>query len=54
LAEQAIRTLPEAIQADILFLALLTPTEAKQSTMNDEFENPSPPLLPSSRPDGVR
>jgi stress-induced morphogen len=40
-----IRTLPEATQADILMLLLLTPAERKDSLLNVEFERPSPTRL---------
>jgi hypothetical protein len=44
MAEKIIAHLPEDLQSEILFLALLTPAEARESTMNEEFENPSPTL----------
>ena len=45
IAEKIIDTLPENLRCGILFLALLTPSEAKDSSMNEEFEHPSPPLV---------
>jgi len=35
-----IRSLPEEIQLDIIFLLMLAPDEAEESPMNMEFENP--------------
>jgi hypothetical protein len=43
MAETVIAQLPDELRSEITFLALLTPEEARDSTMNEEFENPSPP-----------
>src|SRR5262245_57716734 len=44
-AEEILATLPDKIQSDIFFIALLAPTEVNQSALNDEFEHPSPEPL---------
>lgn len=41
-ADEILRTLPESIQSCVMFIALLTPDEKKESPLNQEFENPSP------------
>lgn len=40
-----IRELPDETQMDITLLVLLTPDEVRTSTMNMEFENPTPSRL---------
>jgi len=44
LADKIILTLPEEIQRDMIFTVLVTPDEVADSTKNEEFEHPSPPL----------
>lgn len=48
---QRFEQLPDEVVSEIGFLLLLTPTEAKKSFANMDFENPEPnPLLDLTRP----
>ncbi len=45
IVEKDLVTLPEETRRDIVYLLLLAPSELAFSTLNAEFENPSPSML---------